>query len=506
MAKRQLLSPADDTASLVLVDIQTATTRVKEIVSEGVAKGWTDKELTKALNKAIAEECNKIDISYRESFRKSLVSSARKWHYQLLQSYRVLDRNLQQEIAKQPLNVELFNLSKKTPYEKQIEFRRILDDGTNPGIPVIKDYQKSVRLVARALASDAVKLKTEGKRFMPARLRAELAVRYAAAVENLQRLIDDGVKFCWISSHANCSPRCRSFQGKLYSLFQGKVTIDGKEYGEKGTIDGIPYRPINEALAGPNGDGNGCISGYGCRHRAIEYERGSRPPADFTKAEMQKEYGIDKKQRAYENRIRQLKTEERELRAQGDIEKANQLRKKWRRLTKDYQIYSIENNRAYYPYRYVIDREEDTSLEAEKIEHNPFVEPNSAPENYDQNYKVDYENEYRGTVSYTTAGQVYKANKNGNIEVLPETISMLYDDANDRSPMAVKRNKYSQNWYWYYDPLDKLTNALLNKDYNVAQILINRLEYHLISHAGKKSRFFKYQKDLKDKPSWWANE
>jgi hypothetical protein len=74
---------------------------------------------------------------------------------------------------------------------------------------------------------------------------------------------------------------------------------------------------------------------------------------------MQKEYAIDKKQRAYENRIRQLKTEERELRVQGDIERANQLRKKCRRLTKDYQIYSIENNRAYYPYRCVIDRAEN---------------------------------------------------------------------------------------------------------------------------------------------------
>ena len=114
-------------------------------------------------------------------------------------------------------------------------------------------------------------------------------------------------------------------------------------------VDGISYRPINEALAGPNGDGNGCISGYNCRHRAIEYERGSRAPEDFSEAEIKREYAIDKQQRAYENRIRQLKQEEKQLRACGMEKEAAALRKKWRVLTRDYQIYSIEHDRAIIP-------------------------------------------------------------------------------------------------------------------------------------------------------------
>lgn len=361
MKKRELLPPADDTASRALVNVQTAITRVKEIVSKGVANGWDEQVLSKELNKAIATECNRVEPSFKEPFRKALVSAAKKWHYQLSQTFRILDNNLAQEAKKQPLNIDLHNLLKKTPYQKQIEFRRLLDDGTNPGIPVIKEYQKSVRLMTRALSVDAPKIVAtrNGKAYvMPARLRAELAVRHAAAVENLQHLIDDGVLWCWISSHANCSPRCKDFQGKLYSLFEGSIELDGKKYGESGTVDGIPYRPIKEALAGPNGDGNGCISGYNCRHRAIEYERGSRPPADFTEAEIKREYAIDKQQRAYENRIRQLKQEERQLRACGMDKEAKALRKKWRVLTKDYQIYSLEHNRAYYPYRYVVDRDE----------------------------------------------------------------------------------------------------------------------------------------------------
>lgn len=360
MARRELLSPADDTASRAIMDVQTATTRVKEIVTEGVSKKWTDKQLTEALNKAIAAECKRIEnIAFREQFRKALITAARKWHYQLSKTYQTLDVNFAHTASDLIGNAELKTLISKTPFEKMTEFRKILDDGTNPGIPIIKDYQKSVRFALRAISTDAPKIITakNGKTYaMPARLRAELAVRYAAAVENLQSLIDGGVLFCWISSHPNCSPRCAKYQGRLYSLFKGKAVLDGVEYGESGTIDGIRYSPIDEALAGENGDGNGCISGYNCRHRAIEYEHGSKPPADFSEIQMKREYAIDKKQRSFENRIRHLKTEETELRKSGMIKEASVLRKKWRSLTIDYQVYSLEHDRAFYPYRCVIDR------------------------------------------------------------------------------------------------------------------------------------------------------
>ncbi len=363
MIKRELLSPAHDTASSAIVSVQAATTRVKELITECVSKGISDSELTKRLNAAIAQECKYLtNEGFREQFRKSLVTAARKWHYELSQTYRINEQNLRQAAMQQPLNIELRNLLNKTPYQKQFEFRKLLDDGTNPGIPVIKDYQSSVKLAMKALSAEPPKIVTtrNGRAYaMPARLRAEMAVRYAAAVENLQRLINDGVLFCWISSHPNCSPRCSKYQGKLYSLFSGEVVLDGKEYRESGTIDGIPYRPINEALAGPNGDGNGCISGYNCRHRAIEYERGSKAPADFSEAEIKREYAIDKRQRDYENRIRQMKQEEKQLRACGMQKEAAALRKKWRILTREYQMYSIDHDRAFYPYRCAIDRELD---------------------------------------------------------------------------------------------------------------------------------------------------
>lgn len=348
MPPRQILPPADDTASRALVNAQTAVTRVKELISEGVAHGWTDGEMTKRLNAVIAAECRKIgNAGLREETRKSLVTAARKWHYELKMTYRVLDENLRREAQRQPLGIDIDDLLRKTPYEKEIEFRRVLDDGGNVGIPVIRDYQRSVKLAIKAMSAEPPKIVSGTGRAMPLRLRAEMAVRYSAAVESLQELINAGVKLCWISSHASCSPRCASYQGQLYSLD-----------GTSGTADGIPYRSIQDALAGPKGDGNGCISGYNCRHRVIAYEVGSRPPADYSEAEMKREYAIDQQQRKFENQIRQLKTEERQLRAAGMTKEAAALRRKWRRLTVDYQIYSMEHDRAYYPYRCVIDSAE----------------------------------------------------------------------------------------------------------------------------------------------------
>lgn len=357
--ERYLLPPADDAASDVLLLVQTATTQVKQLVTEGVSHGVPQEELVAQLNAAISSVCREIaDVGLREQVKKSLVTAARKWHYELSNLFRILDSNLQR---KQPLRVDVGDLFRKTPYERMREFRTVLDDGNQAGLPIIRDYQQSVRTAVRALSAEPPKIITPrgGRAYaMPVRLRAEMAVRYAAAVENLQRLVSEGALFCWISSHASCSPRCADFQGKLYSLFEGKVTLDGKEYGEVGTIDGIPYRPINEALAGKNGDGNGCISGYNCRHRAVEYKRGSRPPQDFTEATMRREYAVDKQQRSYENRIRQMKTEEKLLRSIGMTEEASALRKKWRLLTLEYQEYSISHDRAYYPYRCVIDKDE----------------------------------------------------------------------------------------------------------------------------------------------------
>ena len=223
------LSPADDTASRALIDTQTLITKVKEIVTECVVNGVNESETTARLNKAIASECKRIqNIDLREQTRKALVAAARKWHYELKQTYRILNRNLQEEAKSK--GVDFSGLLNLTPVQRNVEFRKIQDDATSPGIPLIEDYERSVKLAIKAMSAEPPKVVTRknGKTYiMPLRNRAEMAVRYDANVKNLQELVSQGVLWAWTSSHPNCSPRCKDWQGRLYSLFKGAVTING---------------------------------------------------------------------------------------------------------------------------------------------------------------------------------------------------------------------------------------------------------------------------------------
>ena len=102
-----------------------------------------------------------------------------------------------------------------------------------------------------------------------------------------------------------------------------------------------------------------------------------------------------------------------------------------------------------------------------------------------------------GYVSKLTASLVYKASKEGRIEVLPELTKHLYDaverEAHSSRGVALQRYNSAFN---YYDNLNNLTLYLLDKDYREAQKLVDRVQDYLIQRASKKSPFFKYQKGM----------
>lgn len=365
-------APPPDVARETLVRTQTAITKIKEYITAAVSSGLSDTELTAKIGQIIRDYCSTIpEPGLREQTRKCLVSSAKKWHYEIRKTYDILNRNF---LNKTNDAYFISVLKNNTPVGVQKEFRKILDDGTNSAIPIIRDYQSSVKLAMKALSAEPPKVITiskgvnAGKTYvMPLRNRAELAVRYEANLQDVEQLKVSGVKLVWTSSHPNCSPRCKAYQGRLWSLD-----------GSSGVIEGKRFKPIDEALAGPLGDGNGIISGYNCRHRLIEYKQGSRAPVEYTDDEIKKAYAIDKKQRDYENSIRQMKTEERLLRASGFIDEAKTIRRKWRKATNAYQIYSVENKRAFYPYRYIIDESEpDYKLKGDELLENGVIPQNN---------------------------------------------------------------------------------------------------------------------------------
>ena len=63
----------------MIVALQSATTKIKELITQAILQGVSQEELTKQLNKVIAEACVKIrDPTLKEEIRNGFVVSAKK--------------------------------------------------------------------------------------------------------------------------------------------------------------------------------------------------------------------------------------------------------------------------------------------------------------------------------------------------------------------------------------------------------------------------------------------
>lgn len=350
-----LYSPKQEVAEKQLVELQTAITKIKELIVSG------------ASNEEIQKVINDYAMRYKDkatqmAIIKSLTNSTNKMLYQYKYNNNVIAQTFIQQTVKSfklgtgtTLKDKTYTIDLKAIYGEYLNgtigqrecvdrFRNTLNNAKK-GLPLIDNYNKLVRQQVDLLASEPVKYVDKNGRAISLRNKVEMAVRYQANMTDLADFKNTGVRLVWCSSHADASPRCSKWQGKLYSLD-----------GTSGTIDGISYEPIENAL-NDNG-GNSIINGYNCRHYLIEYQKGSASPTNYTSKEIQKEYRIDQKQRQYENQIRQLKTQEALLKKQGLLEEAKEYRRKYIALNKRYQTYSIKNGRAYYPERTRISTEE----------------------------------------------------------------------------------------------------------------------------------------------------
>lgn len=172
---------------------------------------------------------------------------------------------------------------------------------------------------------------------------AEMEVRREQHEKELANLKANGIRLVWISSHANCSDRCAPWQGRLYSLD-----------GSVGRIDGIDYVPLENATdifvttkAGVTYK-NGCISGFGCRHRLIPYVKGNRP-VEVPSEIILKQRKLEARQRALERTVQKY----RYLAIAHDGVTNESI--KYKRLAiaanNRYKAFCKENDLAYYPDR-----------------------------------------------------------------------------------------------------------------------------------------------------------
>ena len=236
----------------------------------------------------------------------------------------------------------------QTEQAKQILAERGYDSSRLTGVPLQKfsrEYMRdNVKPALDRLAAQQARDPDDVSGRNTLRNRAEMEVRYNAHLERIAALREQGVNLVICSTHADCSERCRPWQGRVYSLD-----------GTRGrTDDGRSYVPLEEATdiyyttkAGKTYK-NGLL-GFNCRHFLVPYKTGYRFPKPNA-AEERREYEITQEQRRLETVVRKWRTKAVEYK---NTDRENYLKARSNAIAanKAYIAFSKQNNRAYYPSR-----------------------------------------------------------------------------------------------------------------------------------------------------------
>lgn len=360
-------SPPANVSQNQVVRLESIITEIKQMILNGA----DSKQIIDKITKYCMD--NYSNKTTRRAMFRNLVNSTNSLIYQYKYNEKVIDQTFLLEVIRNykigtglTATSSTFTIDLTAIYreyvDKKITLRNTVEQfrgyitNTKLGDVLIKDYNQKITKQVKLIADTPFKYTDVNGRKISIRNKVEMATRYQANQKDIKMLKDNGVKLVWTSSHANASPRCAPYQGKLYSLD-----------GTSGTIDGIKYTPLDDVLK-LNG-GNSIINGYNCRHYLIEYEKGSKAPRHFSEQEMEKEYAIDIKQRNLENRIRQLKIEEACYLAKAENEENEQAKEQflkkakvanelWNNLYIEYDNLSRQNNRATFRWRTEISTEE----------------------------------------------------------------------------------------------------------------------------------------------------
>lgn len=346
--EKVIQSPKQDIAQLQVLAIEDSNIKIKSLIVKSLSKGNEQSDL-KLLNKealSIINENGELLNEFptlKENFLKGMKVSTQRWFKFYTESLKNLNNSVIQRLARVGIKIDAIN----SIYNNKVIFRNAVAN-SKKGLAIIEDYNRKVSRRINVLVTDnptTTYLDRNNKvRKRNLRNEAETFVRLEANKKDVDNLKNRNVKFVITTSHADCSPRCQLWQNRLFSLD-----------GTSGSLDGMKYIPLQIAMEGKNKDGNGIISGYNCRHRAIEYKSNMIMPKEYSQATIRKERAIDSKQRYYENSIRQLKIKSKLLRDNGDIEKSTMFEERYKKKTNEYKSFSLRNQRAFYTWRTEID-------------------------------------------------------------------------------------------------------------------------------------------------------
>lgn len=209
----------------------------------------------------------------------------------------------------------------------------------------INDYVRpTLDRIAAETPRDPDDVRTETDRRNSLRNRAEMEVRYNDHLRQVEELRGSGVRLVIASVHADCSERCRPWQGRVYSLDGTEGTApDGRHFVPLERATDIFYT-TRTGKTYKNG-----LLGFNCRHYLIPWE----PHLRFmmpTRAEAREEYRITCIQRQMERNVRRLRAVADTYRG-IDPERAKKAHKSATEAYRQYRDFSKAHNRAYYPDR-----------------------------------------------------------------------------------------------------------------------------------------------------------
>lgn len=308
----------------------------------------------RAAEKIIAEAMRNIrDPTLRAAAKKSLT-----------RFFKAQNRELTKRIGADVLQTFslLMLLNGRSPIGEQISvtkgqrdramqtFDRLKDaEPRLMGVPLqrytVEYTQKHLRPALDALAEMYAKDPDDPEERNSLRGRAEAEARAAENEEQLSSLKQSGVKLVVVSAHADCSDRCKPFQGRVYSLDgTSGVTDDGRKFEPIERATDVYVTSKRSGKTWKNG-----LLGFNCRHRLLPYKSGLEIPPP-SEEKRKRECAITERQREIERNVRRWRIRAETQRGVNDTgaKAANMAARAWRNR---YYAFCKEHGRAVDPER-----------------------------------------------------------------------------------------------------------------------------------------------------------
>lgn len=334
-----------------VADIEDAQTEIRLIVNNAFMQGWSKDAVNRRIAKVIDAAIKGVKI---ERLKRDIVRSL--WNFANKQRIIWQNSMLSPAIiiaAALAVNGKSTGAAeRKFTFVDKAKVEALTYEQKQKGVPLREFYgdvwKNKVKPTLDKLCCENALDPTDYLGRNSLRNLAEMETRYQEHQDSIQGFRDRKVKLVICSAHADCSDRCKPYQGRIYSLD-----------GSRGTIDGKPYVPLEEATQNPADSyttkagrtyQNGLL-GFNCRHKLYEY-RGQAAPT-VSEAERKREYAITQKQRRLEREVRLAKTQA-AMYKDKNKEYARKMSARAKKLYDNYKTYCRENKRAYYPMRVAI--------------------------------------------------------------------------------------------------------------------------------------------------------